>query len=802
MKRYSNIFLFAAVAVLLCGSVLAQGAEKKSVYQKLLSEKGLVKKEGFITLYKAGKELYLQIPVSFKGRLVLSDKVTGSANPDIPVGAEVSGNPQYSLEFTDSLVLFKAPSKRFVAKDEGVRIAEAMKKSDIGPVLVAAPIYCRNEDSSAVVIKADKLFDISSEDILSFKGDDFGSYSIENSSVKPESFHVKTVYSDSRCLAIGYDADVELSLATKMLVTSLEEKPVLPVSFVMTLTLIPESNAAFRHYDSRVGTVKVPYESFSSVDGSKTEYASLRYDFSQGMKVYVDTLLPASWRKAVKEGIEAWNPALKGAGIKEIEILPYPKRDPSFFANDPLVSTVSFAGQGSQVTYSLLPDPVNARILGFNINIPKNFIMEVRRSATYCISDVDPRYKEYFLEDSAITDVLRAMVMKSFGRCLGLTSNAAGSYAYTPRQLRDPAFTAAHGFSSSVTDDAMFNSFAQPGDKERGVICIGDRIGEYDRYAVRVLYDKAFDDEKALVRFIDSKSGAPEYFYASQVSFSPDPRMAAYGLGNDNVAAFEAGISHLKFVAANADKWLSDDRIPTESYSELFLDWIWIRYYMLTRMLSSNVGALMTNDVRPGQTVPKYSTVPASVQKKSLSLVFESYRDIGWLQDNRNLLHIAGANKDIASFNVSSLGDASLIFRRLPFVMTAERLAGSEYSVGNYMDDLRNEVMKNLVKGDLDGPGEETLVKSYLFSLIKSSPVLTANYKKAFDRSAFSEDSEFRISPGAVPEEVSADLDLVCRESLTRAVSDLGKGCSKAKDDYTRRRISLLRNIAESALGM
>lgn len=215
-------------------------------------------------------------------------------------------------------------------------------------------------------------------------------------------------------------------------------------------------------------------------------------------------------------------------------------------------------------------------------------------------------------------------------------------------------------------------------------------------------------------------------------------------------------------------------------------------------MLSSEVGALVTNEVRPGSATPKYETVPAALQKQCISRIFEEYRGIGWLQQNKALLHIAGANKDVSNLTMLNLFAGSGIDRRLPYVEAAHRLAGSPYTSEQYLDDLRSEALKEVRKGNLSRMGEDVMVTAYLNMLVQRSPVLKRNYSEAL---AAKSGIDFRMNPGAIPAEYAADLEGQCYEQLVKALADLRTGRTAAKSDYDRRRIDYLIDFAEAALG-
>ena len=472
-----------------------------------------------------------------------------------------------------------------------------------------------------------------------------------------------------------------------------------------------------------------------------------------------------------------------------VEVLPYAD---SIDVSDPFLSIVTFCGgAGMNLTAQRLTDKSTGEILSSRIFIPGDYLTGIRRASVYRIPDVDPRFQAYDLCDEAVCEVLRADVMAVFGLCLGLSRNYAASAAYAPEQLRDPGFTALHGITSSVMSGEKFNYFAQPGDKERGLKIIADDIGPYDHYALTWLYGSFPGDEKAaLDRWIADHAGKPEYAYGTAPYLRGRTLMSCQ-LGNDVFAAYEAGLSHLKYVAEHGADWI-DDSVP-ESYAQLFYDWLFLRYNDLAAMVASRVGYFRMNDARDPV---KAETLPAAVQKKALKTYFDGWRDLAWME-SKPLLHIAGTNANASDYGMTSffllLGTGS----KLAMVAMAHDVAGGDYTPQAFLADLQEEVLRNVRRGHLM-PKEEQMVRQYLQMLISYSPLMLENLKKRPSREAF---ADFTVGATAVPAAYAQELEVLCRTSLKQASALLLSGASACGNDYDRRKILYLRNFAQAALG-
>lgn len=783
----------------------AAPAKKKTAYEKFLAKKGLETVEGFIKIHKSGEDVWFEIPDSLIGRkLIQSSILEKSASMEMSTGMEVSDNTIYQIGKTDSLILFQTPAEDFLVEDEGIR--NALESSLTQQNLLAFPIKYRNADSTAYVVKVNDLFDMSKKSVVSFAGLDYGNLKIEKNTYKKE--FSRMVGIDCFCNTVGvrYEPTFELSLYIPGFGFRSSLTPTLTTQVISSLTLMPQNEVSMREADPRIGVRKITRQVYKSTGAIERKRVASRWDLSdgEGITVYVDTLLGESWMAAVKKGLEAWNPAFEKAGYKDvIKVLPYPAGDKTFRVDNPLVSLVSYAGgMGMGVTADILTDSTTGEIMSMRMLVPGDFVTGVRRASVYDISDVDPRYQEYFLSDDAVCEVLTAKVMAMFGRCLGLEKNLAGSAAFSPAQLSDPAFTQANGITASVVDDVLFNVFAKPGDKERGLVTIVDRVGPYDEYAIEWLYGHE-DSPEELKALIESHKGDPVYFFASSVKGRvSDPRIAKEALGNDPFANHEASMSHLKYVAANASRWLNDDDIP-QTYKDLFIDWLWLGMNTAAFRLTPYIGGMYAHDITEGK--PKFEAVPEDVQKKCLNLVFGTFSDLKWMEQDKTLIQIPGANRDVTRFTNMNLFNMTDVFWRLMHVSMSNQEAGSTYTIEEYLNDVEKLVFKDIVKGNIVAGGE-MIVTNYLAMFLQLSPVMMQNYKDGLTRrnscNCLTDAAEnFRVAINGVPADAAEGLDGYAWTYMQRAHKLLYQARSACRSDYDRKKIDYIISVAEAAMG-
>lgn len=764
MKRILHIALMLL-------PLLAAGEARAQKYQKFLETKGLESARSFLNIYAQEEKIFLEFPDSVTGRRVLlTSVIRSSSNPSIMEGTDISSGQAFLIGRTDSLVLLLRPS-------------DPVKGTDA--IEIALPIHCYSPDSSSVVVKADKLFDPDWKAVANFKGQRYGDHSILSASRKSELSSFKGLRAYPRSVGILRELTYGIKLAS-ILGGELAGDYSFTGSVETCLTLLPEHKVKPLKADSRIGTRSIQrFRADSLSGGIQTDRLVARWKLDGGehITLWVDTLLAEPWNSAVRAGLLEWNNAFEAAGLGQvIEVHAYPGKD--FNAGDPLVSTVSL-GRGSAVSASLNTDPQSGEILSCKLHIPTDFVSSVRKKGMVQISDVDARYRCYELPQDAVAEALKARTLSTFGLCLGLTRNMAGSYAYSPSQLRDPAFTQEQGISASVTDDVLYNILARPGDRERGVVLVSDRLGAYDRYAIRWIYDEHLD-RKA---WLEDHSGQAAFLYLPQNNANSDPRGLTGDLGNDPIEMYTTHIARQQWIAANAAGWIGGDEVHS-SFKDLFADYIFLEAFYISRALLAQVGGMYVGDRREGSTEPKYTAVPERLQKEVLRRIVHDWMDFTWMDTHKDLLTLAGANANVSSFTRMTCWNDLRPVQRFPYLVMSEEVAGNTYSLEKALQDIEDELMRNIRSGKALRPGEELLVASYANSLVQQSPLLTARAKEASGQS-------FNVTQ--VPESYTVNLEEPCYRALVHLQESVKKAARHYKGQE-KGRIAYLESFIDNAL--
>jgi len=819
MKKKIKYILFIAMTfLLLCHCPTAEAfqffrkkttkekinPQKKTPYLKFLEKKNLKSANGLITIYKDNKDIWLEIPDSLIGRrVIICNQIIGSSSPWTSLREDVSEQKIYKICKKDTTLIFREPQRNVETDDPSIK--RALSKSRIDEDAYLLPTVYRNSDSTAIIIKATKIFSPSNKSLFDLNGIYVSEgKTIETAIPIDELSFTKDVKAFPSGVGIIQEVSYDVTLAQSVgyLKFMTNEKKRFSGTFISALCVLPEDTLKPRIADPRIGVITEPFTSYRTERAVKKEKNALRWNLNSNrtIDVYVDTLFSPTWREAIKKGICTWNEAFERIGLGErIRVINFTKDLNSY---DPFISKIvaSKSSNSENISASICGNSLSGGIISSTISVPGGFADGLRKRAMLEIADVDTRFQNIQIPDDAICEVLSSEMMKIFGQVLGLERNYAGSYAYSPTQLRDPSFTKEKGITASVTDDVTFNIFAIPGDKEQGLTIISNKIGEYDKYAIEWLYKEFPEgaDEKALLNdFVEKRQGQKEYLYIPYNRFNPDPRCLRGDLGNNLFAFHKAALNHLKTSANEATEWLPSDKLDGNSYKELFLDFLWLRFRSVNMLLAKNIGGVYINDRKDTKT---YIPIPKSIQKKALNIIMDSCSDLSWIDKNKELMQYSGAYYSIQSFNtiqMSALG----IYSRSENIIFAENEAESQYTWSEFIDDYIERLTKNISRG-LMLPGEEMPINNLIYKLTESSPVLTENYRLARAKKNFALQQDISLRPNviAAPEVWKQDLDAASLQKLKKLRNILSKGKSMAKDSFSSGKISFLISEIDSAL--
>lgn len=748
MKR---LFMWLIVSLLIAGSVNEANArskkkkgkakteqqtdsiqkKKKSVYDKLFKdEKKHTVSKGTITVHQYEEKIYLELPVNLMGRDFLVNSAITAASDISLAGTKAAQSRYLIIDKTDSLILFRDPKYNIRLNEQDHNQKEAFTLSRNNAIYKAFPIEGYTSDSTSVVFNATSYFSSSNKDVLDLSGRSYGGMlTIVSASPQSKTSFIDSADAFDNCISITQNCSAKLSISIMGFVS--KEQPELTMSVQTTLALLSKEKMKTREANPRVGTGYITYTDYRHEKPSKKGYYATRRNITsqQPVTFYIDTLIQDSWAKAIQKSADEWNMVFDGLGIgKPIIIKPYEK-DSTFRATNPMINTIAFLNNNnSEVTAYNITDLRTGEILSTKVGVPRDLAFSVRRNGVYQMAEVDPRFRTYYISDEVVCENLTARMLKAFGISLGLTTNLAGSAAYSPQELRSPEFTQQYGITASVMDNVLYNYLVRPGDKEKGVVLVVNKPGVCDAFVVKYLYTPIDGNESDILKkWAMEHDGDPRYFFGKRsANYTTDPRCQSNDLGNDPIASLDAQISHVKYIIKNSPDWFHDDNIPND-YRELFPDFVIIE--LINKRLSpmsSYIGGIYVNEANEKSNVPSYQSVPADVQKKVLKKIFSTFYNLDWLDSNTDFLRLGGANTEMSTWIYNNgYPMMPLMFRLMRMGLSVEKSA-KPYTQEAYLNDIEKQLFKETLNGRPLSSSMISQISVYISSLKGMCPTLKA----------------------------------------------------------------------------
>lgn len=660
-------------------------APKKSAYEKLMEKKSKSAEGGMMNLYLIDGKVYFEIPTDLFGREFLMGSTIRaiSNNADGVVGAK---NPELKhFTFTmaqDSSILMRNVTAGYMSGDSN--ILEAVRKSSIGPVIKKFKPAAYNADSSAVVVDLTEVF-LSNDKEMS----PFNEYAQNSSLKRDEQFKKENSYiteiksfSDNVSVAslLSYTYNLSDYNGTK-----LAKNVPFSAELNRSIVLLPEETYHPRRADYRIGVFWTEREVIANGGkGTGKEYFANRFRLEPSDTVayragkfvepvkpivfYIDPAFPEWWRPYLKEGVEQWQELFENIGFKNaIVARDFPEDDPEFDPENIKYNCIRYAPIGIQNAMGpSWVDPRSGEIINASVYVYHDVVKLIGNWMFVQLGAADETVRTTELPHDVLGDALRYVLSHEVGHCLGFMHNMSGSSVIPVDSLRSPSFTQKYGTTTSIMDYARFNYVAQRGDKERGVKLTPPRFGCYDRYLVNWTYTPVFDaasfEEEAEIttRWItDSIQAAPFYRYGKQQMDSKffDPRSQNEDLGDDSVAASAYGITNLKYIMENFMNWIPDEKDPDFKFRTGIYTGILNQYLAYAQHVFLNVGGLYKNEVRAGDTMPRFVNVPREKQIEAMEFVMKMRDDLDWINPETvtDRLPVIGSSKYAVSKSIADM---------------------------------------------------------------------------------------------------------------------------------------------------
>lgn len=748
---------------------------------------------GLFDVHKIDDKFYYEIADSLLGReMLLVSRIAKTAD-EIGYGGEKLNTQVVSWQKQDNRILLRHLSFENTASDS-LPIYEAVRNSNLAPVIAAFDIESPGKDSAGYVI-----------DVTDLYADDVPSLGLQSS--RREAYRVRRL--DKERSYIDFIHSYPQNIEARNLMTYEAADPpsnsstgTISLEINHSMVLLPKEPMQARAYDQRVGYISVQQTDYG-LDAQKAKSvrhitrwklvpkdkeAYLRGELVEPVEpivYYIDPATPKKWRPYLKQGVNDWAKAFEAAGFKNAIIAkdpPTEEEDPEFSPEDVRYSVIRYFASDVQNAYGPhVHDPRSGQILESDIGWYHNVMNLLRNWYFVQTAAANPDARGVEFSDETMGQLIRFVSAHEVGHTLGHPHNWGSSYAYPVDSLRSPTFTEKHGTAPSIMDYARFNYIAQPGD---GVTDFMPAIGEYDRWAIKWGYtwfpkDMTKEErEEVLNNWTVQRADDPRYFYGAASGSKIDPRSQNEDLGNDAMKAGEYGIANLKRIVPNLISWTERDGANYEELEELHGQVInqWYRYM---GHVIRNVGGVYEDHKTYEQDGAVYTFVPQETQERAMTfLVDYAFMTPNWLLDQDILGKVNQSTavdnmRNVQENILNTLLDPQRLARLIEF---DARYDEDTYDAFEMMDDVRNGIWTELSRNAAIDVHRRNLQRAYLermqYLMTEELPDIPERFKEFI---------------GWTDVDVSqSDIRPIVREQLELLQQDVQNTRSRVSDRATR----------------
>lgn len=611
-------------------------AKKGKKYSDLV-KKGTVKK-GLFNIIQVKTDVYFEIQDSlFKREFLIVNKLSQVPFDINEAGLNKGMNYENKIiSFYKDTIAKKVWVKTYVPKVSSPKedaITASVIDNFAESIIEVFDIETKNNDSSAVVIKVNKIFDGKQKSF----NDVMGNTGL-NGSVKSDLSYIEGLKSFPNNIVVKSQMTTSIS----------DGGATLPITLGVTtnIILLDKTPMKPRFSDKRIGFFTEKHWYFTDAQQAMLEKELItrwrlepkKEDEERYLKgelvepkkpivYYIDPSTPKQWRKNIIDGVHDWQAAFERAGFKNAVIAKEPtEQDLDFDIDDVRYSVITYAASPrSNAMGPSVVDPRSGEIIEADIIWWHNVMTSLQSWMRIQTGPIDPKARGNTFSNEHMGEAIRFVSSHEVGHTFGLKHNMGASFAYDVESLRSKEFTAKMGGTApSIMDYARYNYVAQP---EDNVTVITPKIGEYDKYAIEWGYRWYGPNENETARLneaITKHQNDPVYFYGEQQSGVPiDPRSQSEDLGNDAVKASEYGLKNLKRVVDNILNWTYDKDQSYYETGKLFVGTIgqWQTY---NEHVLTNVGGVYLNSTVHGDNKQSYIPVPAAMQKKAADYLIKN----------------------------------------------------------------------------------------------------------------------------------------------------------------------------------
>lgn len=747
---------------------------------------------GLFPIYKQKGDYYFLIPDSLTGRdLLIVNKIS-----QVPANFNDAGINK-GMGFEDLVIQFEINKeqkkvyalqyKPFVAVSDSAKIRESVASNFAKSILESFEIEAYNADSTAVLIKVNKVYDGKRTSFNNV----FGMTGIGTSPISDYSYI-------SSMKSFPQNIVVKSMQTTKIPAAQTEAN--LSVEITSNLVLLPKTPMTPRFEDSRVGYFSTPRWYFNDEQHElekrnlvtrwrlepKDKEAYARGELVEPIRpivFYIDPATPSQWRKYIIEGVYDWQKAFEAAGFKNAIIAKeVSAEEADFDIDDSRYSVVTYvASDRANAMGPSVFDPRSGEILESDVIWWHNVMTSVHSWMRVQTGIIDQKSRDNKFSDEHMGEAIRFVSSHEIGHTLGLKHNMGASYSYPVDSLRSETFCEKMATAPSIMDYARFNYIAQPGDNVKSLT---PKIGEYDKFAIEWAYryypeEDAHKELAQLKRMVAQAYKNPNCHYLPQQDMrtAVDPRAQSEDLGDDAVKASEYGVRNLKRIMPNILKWttsVGDDYLEAGKLAnDVIGQWYLYSYHVLT-----NVGGVYLNNTIYGDETKSTIFVPRERQKRAVNYLIDQVITYPiWLFGDQLFNYVYPVKESPAGYQeynpfVTYKNMQSFILWDLLTNERLDRMVANEvqngkqaYTASELMEDLYNAIFAKTKQSSALTIVEMATQKGFIDALIVAADRNeVSKEKKAIDDHSVNFSSDLLFSgPKRTSEAISVKRGILLR---------------------------------------
>jgi hypothetical protein len=716
---------------------------KESKFDELT--KGAAADSGMFNVYKKEKDFYFEVPTKLMNRDMLIVNKISQVPADLNEAGINKGMNYENLVVQFSLnkeqeKVFVLSTKPFVEVKEGDKIGRSVADNYAPSILEYFKVEAYTKDSSAVLIKVNKVYDGNQKSFNNV----FGMTGLGTSALTDYSYIGS---------ARSFPENIVVKSFQTTTIPSAETNARLTVEVTSNLVLLPEKPMVPRFEDSRVGYFATRRWYFNDDQHQldkrmlatrwrlepKDKEAYARGELVEPVKpiiFYIDPATPVKWRKYIIQGVYDWQVAFEQAGFKNAIIAKeVADGDKDFDIDDVRYSAITYAA--SDMANAMGPsvyDPRSGEIIEADVVWWHNVMTAVQSWMRVQTGIIDSKSRANRFADDHMGEAIRFISSHEVGHTLGLKHNMGSSSFYPVDSLRSPDFCQRNATASSIMDYARFNYVAQP---EDSVVYITPKIGLYDKFAIEWAYryygkSNPFDDQAESDKLLRKASGNPylTYLPTQDMRTAIDPRAQTEDLGDNSVKASEYGLKNLKRIMPNILKWTTKDG---DSYLQagMLVNAVIGQWYMYSYHVLANVGGIYLNNTVMGDGKKTYTFVEKEKQKEAVAYllrnvvampewlfknpVYDYVYPIKLAPDNYNEHAPAASFKSAQSYVIWDLLENNRITR---MVENEAKNGAKAYAATEMFADINSVIFSKTYKGQTLDFNERATQKAYIDALI------------------------------------------------------------------------------------